>query len=198
METETEVKFLNVNIDDIRVKLETIGAVCVKKMVDMRRSVIDHPDRRLEKDQDAFIRVRDEGDVVTVTFKRFESQDFGGAREHEVTVSDFQTMVDIFTDAGLIVKSYQESRRETWKIGNVEIVIDEWPWLNLYIEIEGTDPEEIRDVASKLGFDWEDAVFGGATEAYRRQYPNIAVGKTIADVPSVKFGDPLPDIFMVK
>lgn len=198
METETEVKFLNVNIDDIRAKLEANGAVCEQPMVDMKRAIIDYQDRRLETEQDAFIRVRDEGKVVTVSFKKFESLEFGGAREYTNTVEDFDTMVNIFTAAGLNVKSYQESRRETWKVGEVEVVIDEWPWLNPYIEIEGQNQDEIKELASKLGFDWNDAVFGAVNEAYRQQYPNIEAGKTIADIKSIKFGDPIPDLFMVK
>jgi hypothetical protein len=39
MNTEIEVKFLNVNFDDLRVKLHELGAMCTQPMRDMRRAI---------------------------------------------------------------------------------------------------------------------------------------------------------------
>src|SRR5258708_4923526 len=120
MQTEIEVKFLNVDFDDIRTNLKAIGGKCVQPMRLMRRVVIDHSDRRMQAKADSWIRIRDEGDKVTLTFKRSKENEFGGAHEIEVTVSSFEKTRDIFIAMGLMVHSYQETKRETWEVEEVE------------------------------------------------------------------------------
>jgi len=198
MNIEIEAKFLQIDIDDLRDTLSAAGAQLIQSMADMKRAIIDYDDVQLQKNQDAYIRVRDEGRRITLTFKKFESLEFGGAKEYETEVGDFETTVKIFEAAGLVVKSYQESRRETWELDGAEVVIDEWPWLDPYIEIEGSSKKIVQDVAEKLGYDWKKAVFGDVMAAYRLQYPHLTVDQTIGQIKSVKFGDPIPDIFMVK
>lgn len=124
MKTEYEVKFLAINVDEIRERLKANGAELVKPMRLMRRVTIDSP---AMKQKDAFVRVRDEGDRTTLTYKQFDQLSVDGAKEFEVTVSDFEETVQLLAAAGLPHKSFQESRRETWELDHVEFMIDEWP-----------------------------------------------------------------------
>ena len=189
MQTEIEVKFLDIDIEDIRKKLEKVGAICEQPRRLMRRQVFYPADHN----KDSYIRVRDEGDKVTMTYKIFEEMSLHGAKEVEVVVSSFEDAIDILTRSGLDRKSYQETRRETWHIGTTEVVIDEWPWLQPFIEIEGKTEADVRDVASKLQFDWADAVFGSSTEAYRVQYKDLPADFIMDDVAEIRFDLPLPD-----
>ena len=195
MQQEIEVKFLDVEFEDIRAKLKKLGAVCEQQMRLMRRVVIDYPDRKLQATGDSWVRVRDEGDKITLTFKKTTEHEFGGAHEIEVTVSDYQKTIDIFLAMGLVVHTDQETRRETWKLNDVEVVLDEWPWLNPFIEIEGNSEEDVKAVAQQLGLDWNDAVFGSVTTAYRAQYPAISQDEHISTIPEIKFGLPMPTWF---
>lgn len=195
MKSEIEVKFLNVDFDKVRSKLKQIGGVCEQPMRLMRRVVIETPELR---EKYAFVRIRDEGDKITITYKQFDSLSVDGAKEIEVTTSNFEDTVALFEAAGLKSNSFQESKRETWKVGSVEVVLDEWPWLNPYIEIEGESEDALRDVAKRLGFSWEDAIFGGVTIAYRAAYPHLDLNTTMAKVPVIKFGDPLPVLLRSK
>ncbi len=196
MQQEIEVKFLNVKFDDVRARLKKLGAVCEQPMRLMRRVVIDYPDRKMQATGDSWVRVRDEGDKVTLTFKKTTEHEFGGAHEIETTVGDYQKTIDIFLAIGLVVHTSQETKRETWKIDGVEVVLDEWPWLNTYIEIEGLSEQAVKDVAQKLGYDWNDAVFGSITTAYRHQYPAITKDEHISEIPEIKFGLPAPEWFL--
>lgn len=135
MKSEIEVKFLDINHGEMRAKLEELGAVCVQPMRLMRRVAIENDFMRTGKD--AFLRVRDEGHRVTMTYKQFDELSVDGAKEIEVIVSDFEATVAILEQAGLKSRTFQETKRETWKLGEYEIVLDEWPWLKPYIEIEG-------------------------------------------------------------
>jgi len=196
MQQEIEVKFLSVALDDIRQKLANAGATCTQPMRLMRRAIIDYPDVRLQNQKDAYIRVRDEGDKVTLTYKQFTSLELGGALELETVVADFDTTVQIFEATGLKIKSFQESKRETWELKGTEIVIDEWPWLEPYIEIEGDSESSIKLVAENLGFSWDKAVFGDVMVAYRAQYPALKENFSVGNLARVKFEDSVPEMFL--
>ena len=195
MNTEIEVKFLHVNRDEIRTRLRDAGFECVTPMRLMRRAIIYYADRRLQiGTPNSYIRVRDEGDKVTLTYKQFASLSIDGAQEIEVVTSSFEDTIKIFTQVGLEVVSLQESKRETWKSNTCEVVLDEWPWLDPYIEIEAATETEVREVASKLGLDWSEAKFGDVMVAYRDQYPYLNETQTVARVPEVLFDEPIPDL----
>lgn len=198
MQTEIEAKFLNVDFSKVRKSLIENGAKCIKPMRMMKRVAMDFPDRRLQVNSSAWIRVRDEGDKVTLTHKQTTEHEFGGSNEIEVIVSNYEDTIDIFKKLGLVIQADQETMRETWKLDDVEIVLDEWPWLNQYIEIEGPTKESVKSVAKKLSFDWDDAIFGSVTVAYRHQYPDIASEDHISVIPEIKFNLPRPDWFVKK
>ena len=193
MKTEIEAKFVNIDHDDIRAKLTEIGATLEQPMRLMKRVTIDSTQL---KAKDAFVRIRDQGDKVTLTYKQFDELSVTGAKEIEVTVSSFEDTVSLFSAAGLPHGSYQETKRETWNIDSTEIVLDVWPWLNPYIEIEGASEEIIKDVATQLGLNWADAVFGDVMAAYRVQYPHLGIHDTVGNLPEVKFGEPLPEFLI--
>lgn len=196
MKAEIEVKFLDVDIEDVRQRLERAGATLEHPMRSMRRVLIE--EEHHAKDH-SYIRIRDEGDRTTLTFKR---RTYPGGKstidstdEIETTVGDFDTAVNIFKEAGWHYTTYQESKRETWHLDDAEVVIDEWPWINPYIEVEAETEEIVRRVAAKIGFDWKDAVFGSVDVIYRRDYPNMSV-RGIIDIKEGHFGDPVPKEFL--
>lgn len=194
MNTEIEAKFPNIDHDDIRSKLQALGAELEQPMRMMRRVVIHTP---AMSEKNAFIRVRDEGYRTTVTYKQFDSDTVEGAKEFETVVENFDDMVNILTQGGLEYDTYQESKRENWRIGSVEVMLDEWPWLNPYIEIEGQSEDDIKQLAIKLGLNWEDVLFSGVANVYLNQYPHIGeAGTNIInnEWPVIRFGDDAPEL----
>ncbi len=194
MKPEIEAKFLSVNHDKLREKLIKIRASLTQPMRTMKRVVIHTPTMTKKN---AFVRIRDEGDRVTITYKQFDEDSIDGAKEYEIEVSDFETAIDLFSEAGLRYDTFQESKRENWRLGEVEVMLDEWPWLEPYIEIEGPTEDSVRSMAKKLGLNWTEAVFGGVANAYFAQYPHI--GKQGIDEINqkwsvIKFSDPKPMI----
>ena len=194
MKSEIEAKFLNVNHDEVRAQLIEHGAILDHPVRTMRRVVIHTP---AMSEKNAFVRIRDEGNRATITYKQFDEDSIDGAKEYEVEVSDFDTAVGLFTAAGLQYDTFQESRRENWRLGDTEIMLDEWPWLAPYIEIEGSTEESVRATAATLGFNWNDAIFGGVANAYRVQYPHIGE-RGITEINQnwsvIKFSEPKPTL----
>lgn len=195
MNAEIEVKFVDVDIDDIRQRLEEAGAELEQPMRDMKRALIEEEHHAAEN---MFIRIRDEGDKVTLCLKKktksLEASTIDSTYEIETTVGDFDTAVELFKVAGWHYITYQESRRETWRYGDVEVVIDEWPWIQPYIEIEGASEEAVKQAAADLGFDWTEAMFGSVDIIYTRDYPDMTV-RGVIDIREARFGDPVPAEF---
>lgn len=189
MQAEIEVKFLGVNHDDVRNTLKNAGATLEKPMRTMRRYIFDVPAAR--ETADAHVRVRDEGDKVTIAYKDYGALTVDSTQEVETTVGDFDKAVALLRAAGLPVKSFQETRRETWRLGSCEVVLDEWPWLRPFIEIEGPSEKEIRACAASLGFDWSKGVFGSATIAYRAEFA-IPRPLSIGECERIAFDEPVP------
>lgn len=193
MQDEIEVKFINVDVEDIRSRLRALGATLEKPMRLMRRVTFDND--FMQDGKDGFLRVRDEGDKVTMTYKQFDSESLSGTKEIETIVGDFDATVGILNSAGVIGSSNQESRRESWELDGVEVVIDEWPWIEPYIEVEGPDEESVTKLAELLGFEMEDGLYGGVDVVYKKQYPNMSV-RGVIDIKEARFGDPVPGEFL--
>jgi len=153
MQTEIEAKFPDINPDSIRTKLREVGAVQEHPEIFMRRKVFDYPDRRLEK-IGGWVRVRDEGSQVTLSYKQLNDRTLHGTKEVSVIIDDFDKACELIEAIGLPAYSYQETKREKWMLGDVEITIDTWPWIPTFVEIEGATEESVRSVASRLQFDW--------------------------------------------
>ena len=191
MHKEIEAKFIRVNPEDVRARLGAAGAQLVMPMTLLKRAILDTPEMNREE---AFMRVRDEGDRITMVYKQHARLALGGANEIPLGVDDFHMAIQLLEKIGLIYKSYQETRRETWTFNNTQITIDEWPWLDPLIEVESESEEAVQATANTLGFEWKDAVFGGIMVVYQEKYPGLTPTDSIINLREVKFDTPLPDM----
>lgn len=191
MKTEIEAKFLNIDLDEIRAKLKDADAVCDQPMQVMRRVTFDTPEM---KARNGFVRVRDEGHRITMTYKQYDEMSLTGAKEIELNVNSYEDALLFVQAIGAKTKSTQEARRELWRLGDAEIVLDEWPWLNPYMEIEAPSEDGIKKAAKAIGLNWEDAVFGDINVAFRGQYPHMAEEDAVYNLPDIRFDLPLPDM----
>lgn len=85
------------------------------------------------------LRLRKVGKKAILTYKeRYRSKsDIKRQREEETTVADAKTVDRIIQLLGFKRVLVYEKSRHTWKVGPVELVIDELPF-GLYMEIEGS------------------------------------------------------------
>ena len=167
MKLEIEAVFCDVNKDEIRSKLKSLGARLVVPERKMIRTVFHLPNST----KSCFARVRDEGDKTVVTYKEFQDETSPtGVKEINFTVNDYEAAVEFLRVIGLREKSYEESMRETWELDGAEVDIDTWPWIPTYVEVEGTSVENMTAVSEKIGFDMKNAVYGSADLIYTFYY----------------------------
>ena len=166
---EIECKFLNVDKTKLEKTLAELGAE--KKFSRLfKRNVFDFPDLRLHKES-SWLRVRDEGDKVTMSYKQRQGVEEGGQdkgmTEIEVVVEDFEKTADILKSIGMITKFYEENRRTLYMLDGAQVTIDEWPLIPQYVEIEADSWQIVEDTASKLGFDLKDKKVNSTMQVYK-------------------------------
>jgi len=167
---EIEVKFYPIDIDNIRAKLNEVGAICTHPMRLMRRVVFPR-DTNPALDV-SYIRVRDEGDCVRISTKEYANEKKGikFQRELDVVVNDFDKAVALLEVTGLKKDMYQESQREQWQLDGSDVCIDLWPHLKPCLEIESPSEKHLRSAATKLGLTWEQHINAGALVLYMQEY----------------------------
>lgn len=168
METEYEAKFLNVDTDEVREKLKAAGATLERPEFFQRRWVFDLPKEKHSKY--VFARVRDEGGIITMTWKQFSGSEIDHPKEVELVVDSFDNAVEFLKELGCIPISNQENRRELWHLGEAKITIDSWPFYEPFVEIEGASEEIVHNMSMKAGFDWSQALFCGVSRLYKMKY----------------------------
>lgn len=169
MQTEIEAKWLNIDIAVMRQRLEAIGAKLVASERLMTRCVFDYPDKRLEK-IGGWVRVRNEGDKITLSYKQLNDRTLHGTKEVTVVVDDFDTTCAFLQSIGLEQNSFQETKRESWKLDDTEIELDTWPWIPSFVELEAKDEAQLRKVATLLELDYQHALHGSVETAYQAVY----------------------------
>lgn len=170
MDTEIEAKFLDINPAQIREKLKNIGARLIFAERLMKRKNFDFPDKRLETVK-GWVRVRDEGGgKVTLSYKQLFKRNVRGMKEVETEVKNFEDACDILLAIGLEAKAYQETKREKWMINDVEVVIDTWPWIPTFIEIEAQTEKKLKEAVKMLDLDWSRALHGSVEIAYQKYF----------------------------
>jgi len=167
---EIEAKFYPINVEKVREKLVEMGAKCIAPMRLMKRAVFDHLDN--PQLPVAYIRVRDEGDSITFSAKDYANEEKGHKHQRElmVNVDSFDSTVNLLKLIGLKQTNYQESKRETWKLGVAEVCIDVWPGLEPYIEVETHSVEELEKISSALPIQSSKRYEGGLLKVYMDVY----------------------------
>ena len=157
----------------------------------MKRVIIDYPDQRLQsrKGEWGFVRLRDEDGRVLLTYKLIKGDKKFSTHEIEVKVSSYDKTIELFEAIGLKVISEQHTRREMWELDDVEVSLDDWPWLPPMLELEGPSEAALHKIAKRLGLDWDNRIYGNSVIAYRMTYPGMAGTESVRDIEKLTFDE---------
>ena len=112
--------------------------------------------RTVNENYSKWIRLRQTGNQSTITIKKIVNSrgeyELDAVRELEFEVPNIEEGKEFLKSLGYYPSLHQKKMRIAYDYNNTEIVIDRWPKIPAYIEIEGETKEEICNVVKKLGF----------------------------------------------
>lgn len=167
MNTEFEAKFTKIDKTKIRATLKKLGAKLLKPEFFQKRVAFNLPKKSVKK---GYLRVRDEGNKITMSLKFVNGKKIEDQKEIQLNIDSFENAVEFLKSIGCNPKAFQETKRELWSLDGVDITIDEWPFLEPFIEIEGKSEEDVKLVSEKLGLNYKKAVFGAVDTLYNQKY----------------------------
>lgn len=168
MQTEYELRVLNINIKEIIEKCEFLNATKIG-CFHQKRFVYDFNPPIKGK----WIRLRNDGTNSTLAIKKIESLTLDGTKELEIIVSDFFSTSEILKELGYSFRIYQENFRIEYCLNNVKIDIDKWPMLEPYIEFEGESENDIQQAIELLRIDKRRITFDGVDNIYSKKGINL-------------------------
>ena len=168
MRIEYEATFTDVNKDEVRERFRQAGAELMRPEYLQKRIPFHLPKEKRSKD--SWLRVRDEGDKITLSLKVIDGGKIENQKELCLEINNFDDAVELLRAIGCEPKSYQETKRELWGLDGVDITIDEWPFLEPFVEVEGNSEKAVKEVSEKLGFHYADAIFCAVGKLYEMKY----------------------------
>lgn len=166
---EYEAKFQLPHLAEIRKRVITHGGRLVQPRLLERNLRFDDQDGTLTASHQV-LRLRQDRDV-TLTYKRGVER-FESRIEIELEIDDFHKAHALLEALGYTVMHEYEKYRETFKLGNAHIMLDELPF-GFYVEIEAGSLEAVQQMAAALGFTWEQRVQTTYLEIFQRLRQNF-------------------------
>ena len=120
MDIEYEATYINVDKEEIRKKLIEVKAVLIKKEFLQKRTVFNLPKGNYING--GWLRVRDEGDRITMSLKVVDGNKIYNQKETQLTVDDFEEAKKFLQGIGCDKRAYQESKRELWNLDGVVLL----------------------------------------------------------------------------
>lgn len=153
---EYEYTFVNYNKEDLLKQIEKLGGIKQGTYL-FRVMIFNHPNN----EPNTYLRVRDEGFRITMTFKDNIDKKF--CNEYEVNIDDFDTGVKILIGLGCKKKYYYEKIREIHHIKDTMIAFDLNPGKPERMEVESKNIKTLNKITKKLGLNIEDRFIYGVT-----------------------------------
>ncbi len=158
MAMELEAKMRVPDHASVRERLGKVGAARIRSVMELNR-FFDTNDRALLA-QDKGLRVRHTCDFETgderhiVTYKGPQQPGAMKSREEiEIVADDGEQASQLLERLGYAPTLSFEKRRETWRVDDCFVELDELPRLGYFVEIEGPDEEAVLSVRDALELD---------------------------------------------
>ncbi len=161
MKTEVEARILDVNVSELKEKLEKVGAKFINNY-NQKRYIYDFNPVQKGK----WIRLRTDGESTTLTIKEIKNDGIDGTKELEIEVSDIESTNLILEELGYKARSYQENKRTRYIYNDIEIDIDSWPKIPTYVEFEGSEEDALISFIESLGYAKDDLITYGVSKIY--------------------------------
>ncbi|MES2931167.1 MAG: CYTH domain-containing protein [Patescibacteria group bacterium] len=164
---EYEVKLTGLDKASVREVLARTGTLENAEHVQHNLAYHLPPGREIEG---GWLRIRNENGCIAMSLKIIASDRIEDQFEYRLVASSMEEARGFLELMGATQKAEQEKKREIWRVDDCEVVIDEWPFLEAYLEVEGPSEASVKAVTEKLGFDYASARVCSASRLYTEKY----------------------------
>lgn len=172
MPLEVEARILEVDVTALRDALDGLGAIQYEEV--LMREMLFSP---ANESGSGYVRVRDDGNRVTVTHKR--PLDPLSREETEFGADSYRTAVALFDAIGLRRMLYREKHRVSFRLDDAAISIDQYPGIPALVEVEAPDASRVEAVCVALGLDFSSHFPGGTPEIYQHYGLELTPGDSL-------------------
>ena len=151
---EREAKFFIRDLNKIAQQIINLGGIVIQPRVLETNFRFDTPERELTASYQVLRLRQDTRTRLTYKGPANPNSEVNARLEYEVEIDDLNTAERILLALGYEVITIYEKYRASYSLDNVEISLDEMPY-GEFIEIEGTDIQQIRQMAEKIDLKWE-------------------------------------------
>ena len=151
---ELEVKFYLANLEELKNRLEDLGAQIVQPRTFERNLRFDTPELSVTKNAQVLRLRRDLANRLTYKGPGKVKEGVSARKEIEVTVGDFEETKKLLEALGYQVSMIYEKYRAVYEYESVLITLDEMPFGN-FAEIEGPNGDRIHRTCRQLSLLWE-------------------------------------------
>ena len=155
---EIEVRFLEINKEELEAKLKSLGAEDLGEDY-FKEILFNHTDPNWSDNKRKFIRIRQKSKGAVMTYKHRTDQTVVGTKEIEFGIDNVEKVQLFLEETGWEFVRFVEKKRHSFKLGNVEVDIDLFPKAPYFVELEGESEEDLKEAAKKLELDWKNVEF---------------------------------------
>ena len=171
---EIEVRFLEINKDELIKKLIELGAE--DKGEDLLEETIIYDKELKWRDEGGkLMKLRTRKGKTVLTYKHHFEHSATGTEEIEFEVSDAKAAEILLETIGYPGYRHQQKYRHTFVLDGVIFDIDTWPRVPTYVELEGSSEEVLKATAQKVELNWNKVVLENPRVVIEKTY-NIPVG----------------------
>lgn len=170
---EIEVRFLEIDSDQLKSKLRDLGADDLGEELFKEIIFSDQAGEWPARQARARLRISKKG--VFLAYKEHHQDSATGTTEIEFEVGDAAKCAAFLQKLQLVPVREQEKKRHTFQLGEVTVDIDTWPQVPPYVELEGLSEESLQQTAKRLGLEWNKVIFENAQRVIEKYY-KIPIG----------------------
>jgi adenylate cyclase class 2 len=171
---ENEVKFYLADLKDFEAKVLMRGATLTHTRVFETNLRFDLPSGELTAARRVLRLRKDDRAHLTYKGPMQLGQQISSRSEIELVVSDFDQARTLLESLGYIVSVMYEKWRITYRIGLMEIDLDELPY-GSFCELEGPNAESIQLMTGSLKLNWDARVL----ESYLAIFDKVRISQNL-------------------
>lgn len=150
---EIELKFLNIDVTEIKEKLNTLGA---KLKYDAKTESYPFLSDGFHSSDSTmkYLRIRKVNDNVQITYKNAAKEsDMTTREELEINVDNYDEAIKLIEKLGFKKGKVFRKHREHYELNNIHFELDTLENIPTYLEIETQTEEDLKDICVRLGLD---------------------------------------------